>query len=357
MENENNERKEEEQEKYLSASQDGIVRLDLKKTSSKYIGLHTTGLETCWAIIIYNQSTKRASLIHTTMQGDPSDVAQELKWVGLDSQINWVIVSNEDLRNRVLDKKEDYPRFMREMASTGLTYPEPTRMTVSHGTDSVYINRENISDVKISSSLSKVLPIELSPNTDTRYDINLINNWFLESPNHRVKLDLQFNGYTWTQLPKISYPLDSLKEIDCQNFLKLGQPRAALYLAEQLKIQGNEYFKNSDFKQACACYTRATWVYPEYAAAYLNLGSAYYRLGNIDQATKAWNDCLTINPNYKKARDRLDKLQHSADKKNKNLLAQNMQRLFKPKRPNRERQESGKSSSSKPNPSACHPKN
>ena len=54
---------------FLSASQGGAVWL-MESSKEKYVGLHTTGIQTCWAVILISNDKKRTSLIHKTLKTD-----------------------------------------------------------------------------------------------------------------------------------------------------------------------------------------------------------------------------------------------------------------------------------------------
>ena len=44
------------------------------------------------------------------------------------------------------------------------------------------------------------------------------------------------------------------------------------------------------------------------SSAYTNLGNAYYKLGEIDQAREAWNKSIEIDPGNERARRYLERL-------------------------------------------------
>jgi tetratricopeptide (TPR) repeat protein len=46
----------------------------------------------------------------------------------------------------------------------------------------------------------------------------------------------------------------------------------------------------------------------DYASAYANLGTAYYALNKLDEATKAWDKALSLDPTNEKLKKKLQKI-------------------------------------------------
>ena len=87
---------------FLSTSQDGVVRL-MESSDQKYVGLHTTGVQTCWVIILISKDKKRMSLIHKTSKTDIQSIADEIIFVTGDNPLGliWYVVHNVDFNGGV----------------------------------------------------------------------------------------------------------------------------------------------------------------------------------------------------------------------------------------------------------------
>lgn len=80
---------------------------------------------------------------------------------------------------------------------------------------------------------------------------------------------------------------------------------------------GNFYFKKGSFKAAAGRFQEATRWNPSFAEAYLRLGEAYEKLKDTDQARKAYEKFLELDPKSKMAeqvRKRLSQLPASPPK-------------------------------------------
>jgi tetratricopeptide (TPR) repeat protein len=64
--------------------------------------------------------------------------------------------------------------------------------------------------------------------------------------------------------------------------------------AEKWKNTGNEFFKKGDYQNAINSYKSAIDVDPRYIDAWNNLGLAYIKIGNIDEANKCHEKMLEL---------------------------------------------------------------
>ena len=293
---------------HLSASQNGIVRFD-RDTDKKYVGLQTADLQTCWAIIIYNERNDKASLLHKTLKMNPRSIIDEFTWVGIEG-VQWTIVHNTSQimgRNFAEHYEADLLVLLENLVA--LEIPKHREQKLTDMTANVTINRDTF-NVVINPQATD-LPTEVDPGNRTRYFINLINDFFLpQDPDSLLVADLQYDAHEWTELPKVIHDLSTLDLEYCELFRDtLGNPNAVEFLAELLKKKGNEYFGNKDYEKAKKCYKRAVKVKLDFSAAWYNLGMALQKLDRSDDACRAWKKCLAVDPRYTKAAGKLQELQ------------------------------------------------
>lgn len=67
---------------------------------------------------------------------------------------------------------------------------------------------------------------------------------------------------------------------------------------EQLKLEGNQHFKEERFQQAVDCYTEALKLQPQCHLLYSNRSAAHNRLGNYEEALADADCCLSISPQF-----------------------------------------------------------
>ena len=65
--------------------------------------------------------------------------------------------------------------------------------------------------------------------------------------------------------------------------------------------QGSAFYKNKQYEQALDQFTRATETQPNNANAFYNKGNSYAQLQQFDEAIKAYDDALAIDPNLQQA--------------------------------------------------------
>jgi len=75
-------------------------------------------------------------------------------------------------------------------------------------------------------------------------------------------------------------------------------------ISEELKVQGNEKFKLKEYQAAIQCYTDAIQLYPN-SIYYHNRGIAYSKVDQHQDAINDYKKCISIDPKYIKAYDRL----------------------------------------------------
>jgi tetratricopeptide (TPR) repeat protein len=86
---------------------------------------------------------------------------------------------------------------------------------------------------------------------------------------------------------------------------------------EDLNIKGNNFFDREEYFKAIEFYDMAIGKDPEYTNAWLNKGTALYKLDIYDKALEAYNEAIKINPQLAIAWNRkgyaLKKLDRNAD--------------------------------------------
>jgi tetratricopeptide (TPR) repeat protein len=82
----------------------------------------------------------------------------------------------------------------------------------------------------------------------------------------------------------------------CTNIITAG--RSSHSLADAYENRGFAHYKNSNFDQAIADYTRVIELNPKHAYAYLERGRVYYNKGNFDQAITDETKAIELNPQY-----------------------------------------------------------
>ena len=68
---------------------------------------------------------------------------------------------------------------------------------------------------------------------------------------------------------------------------------------------GNAYAKQGNLDEAVEEYKKALVVNPNYAQAHKNLGIVFDKQGNLDEAVVEYNKALTVNTNYAEAHKNL----------------------------------------------------
>jgi stress-induced-phosphoprotein 1 len=79
--------------------------------------------------------------------------------------------------------------------------------------------------------------------------------------------------------------------------------------AEDLKNQGNKFFKQKNWNEAIKCYTKSLAVDAGYHVSYSNRSQAYYQLGDFESAKKDGTACIQANPAFVKGYHRLGNAQ------------------------------------------------
>jgi len=69
---------------------------------------------------------------------------------------------------------------------------------------------------------------------------------------------------------------------------------------------GNALVRQEKYRESIYHYMEAIKIKPDYIEAHNNLGGAYAKLGQWDDALKKWNDTLSINPDHQVARQNRD---------------------------------------------------
>ncbi|CAI0429225.1 unnamed protein product [Linum tenue] len=100
------------------------------------------------------------------------------------------------------------------------------------------------------------------------------------------------------------------KQSDCQSQATTPICRALSTRMdpEQLKIMGNEDYKNGDFAEALALYEAAIAIDPNKAAYRSNKSAALTALGRLLEAVSECKEAIRIEPNYHRAHHRLGNL-------------------------------------------------
>ena len=70
-------------------------------------------------------------------------------------------------------------------------------------------------------------------------------------------------------------------------------------------LEANKYSNKKDYPHALELDRKAISIYPYDAALYFNMGADYESFGKLDDAAKAYEQAVAIEPNYKKAWDAL----------------------------------------------------
>jgi hypothetical protein len=66
--------------------------------------------------------------------------------------------------------------------------------------------------------------------------------------------------------------------------------------ADTLTLQGNELLQREQFTDACACFERATAIFPTHELAWKGLGQALYNLGRFTDAARAFDKAIGFKP-------------------------------------------------------------
>jgi len=79
-------------------------------------------------------------------------------------------------------------------------------------------------------------------------------------------------------------------------------------LIENLEEVGKFYFLSNKYKEAIKEFEKIIKLDPQNVDAYYNLGLCYESLNEFDLARQMYQRVLSIDPNYKLAKEHLDKI-------------------------------------------------
>ena len=79
--------------------------------------------------------------------------------------------------------------------------------------------------------------------------------------------------------------------------------------AEDLKNQGNGFFKQKNWAEAIKKYTESVTIDPKYHVSYSNRSQAFYMLGDYERAKADGAMCVQVNPKFVKGYHRLGNAQ------------------------------------------------
>lgn len=191
--------------RFLNASQDAIVRLDLDATPNDIEGLMTDGLYCCLAFILQSTNGHRISLIHASLMYNHQAVIDECRWVTPPLKITTVRGSSYEPKygyhNIAQFNRQTFPRLKEALANaTFLLNPDIT--VYSESTENVAVTRKG---VIVSVKLPDFGPPtgQFPPLAELRDKTNLVMTSSLNNRLIRHGFDLQFDGYQWTAFPVI----------------------------------------------------------------------------------------------------------------------------------------------------------
>ncbi len=192
--------------RFVFAGVNQKVRIDPAVTSDAVLGLGTTDLKTCVAVIIIGKKSNRISLTHHTTMTNPKSIETEANWVGEPFEIT--LVKNQaavdkcskELQERLgatssnlADTEAEIIAFLR-----GLKWAKHIKQRFNSKNGTVVIQKDGT---------IKLDPIEgdlqcKSPQQDIRDAINFLNSTF-NNTNNIVEPDFTYDGNIFTMAPQI----------------------------------------------------------------------------------------------------------------------------------------------------------
>ena len=134
---------------FVSGTDDGVVRL-LESSDPKYIGLHTTGVESCWVLMFVNQTNGRISLIHRMIKTAIQSIVNEVEFVTESdprNEFHWHIVHNvEKFDNKHTNSREkfqiEFVEFEKEVSRVlGRRLPVCNKIEINNREASIVLHR------------------------------------------------------------------------------------------------------------------------------------------------------------------------------------------------------------------------
>jgi len=68
--------------------------------------------------------------------------------------------------------------------------------------------------------------------------------------------------------------------------------------AKALRVEGNEYFKQKDYRKAVGCYLKATELKPDFKEAFYSQGMCFVRVQKFEWALSLFNKAIALDPLY-----------------------------------------------------------
>jgi len=208
-------------EGFVYITQGGIGRIT-EETPANIQGLYTDGLSSCVGVLMISQDRKRKVLIHYD-GGNPDDVFHECNWIG-DNGICFVVRNKEQQRIVFMDALISYGilgyicrKFQDNISFIQVEgYNEGNKRL--GGTVGFSRNVTRIEDLLTMPNLNRSSSIVFQY-SDLRWLNNFSNAYDCTFRNLLVphNLDLQFNGVSWTRMPRIT---DSYSPTIYQNEFK-----------------------------------------------------------------------------------------------------------------------------------------
>jgi hypothetical protein len=205
---------------YIEITQDGIGRINFKKTPVNIYGLYTTGLVSCAGLILFG--TDGITLIHDTEIVSWVTILREKMLVG--KLVSWSIVMNRNADEKYKEStpdiyKKKYPNgifncYKKNYLNIGLD----EKLYKSPGNDQCYLSDDGSVSVSKAGEifLQKLDPVQIipAPNKNKRHSINILNNYYAdENFDLGVTGDLQFDSCVQSECSFLFRGYDEMKKI------------------------------------------------------------------------------------------------------------------------------------------------
>lgn len=287
---------------YINICQNSVGRIRRDVTPVEYAGLYTSGIETCFVIVIIGE--QGVSMIHNSGKIAEADIDKEFQHIG--PVISWTLAYNpsspyyapgalESIVARVPARFEKYGIAIKQKIERGF----------------VAVDRNGT--IETINPLSSVA-IFTDVFFEIRQKINIVNDFFTDpAAKSSLAADLQFDGNTFCALPELK--VDPVKAKLFRMFpiggpaldhiFSLKQEIEAFLMGKQaaneLKEKGNVFFKTGNYEQALNYYEQAIEKFYPFKEAWLNKAKTLFKLNQFEHALAAAKKAQEIDPTWSPA--------------------------------------------------------
>lgn len=181
--------------KYMEITQDGAGFIPTTEASK--IGLYTTGVASCAVYAIWG--SQGILMIHDTAQLEIHDMFTLAKKVGEVKKLVFAVNENLENHSRIThdEKIEKIINITKPQIIEKIDLPLGLLSINHHGYEITQQKNEIFS----------------SPSKEKRHEIMVFNNLFIPINSQSVKVDFQFDGEKFTNLPKLQRSIEEMKII------------------------------------------------------------------------------------------------------------------------------------------------